>query len=226
MPGRSRSGSTVTDETLLLDGATRLGLDLNREGARRLSLYCDELERWNRRINLVARRTGRDGILEKHFLDSLTLLPLLAPGDSLLDVGSGAGFPGLVLAAARPEMEVTLVEPRQKRVAFLRHVVRTLGLSSVRIRACRLEEEAFDAAGFSFVTGRAVAEPPRFLAMVEPLLVHGARAILMLSAAGRRQWPDARMTGFRVLEERHCILPFSGSTRVLVVVAAGRPEAG
>ena len=222
MPVPCGCAATVENEQLLLEGATRLGLDLDRDGAARLSLYCDELARWNRRINLVARTTDRRALLEKHFLDSLTLLPLVAEsGTSLLDVGSGAGFPGLVLAAVRPRLSVTLLEPRQKRVVFLHHVTRTLGLANVRIVARRLEETGPELqAGFAVVTGRAVAGPARFLAMLEPLLARGARAILMLSPAGRAQWSDAGVPGCRIVAERAYVLPWSGSRRVLLVVAA------
>ncbi len=221
MHARWRYGSAVVADALLDQGARRLGISLDHDVASRLSLYCDELERWNRRINLVARKTGRREMLEKHFLDSLTLLPLVdEKGATLLDVGSGAGFPGLVLAAARPDLEVTLVEPRQKRVAFLRHVVRTLGLANVHIVARRLEEAGeLRGRGFSFVTGRAVAEPPLFLSLVEPVLARQTRVILMLAGTAREPWPEGGMPGFRILEQRRLVLPFSGSGRHLVVVA-------
>ncbi len=218
---RWRYGSVMTTESLLRQGARRLGIDLDQDSVSRLSLYCDELERWNRRINLVARRTGRQEMLEKHFLDSLTLLPLLdRRGAGLLDVGSGAGFPGLVLAAAAPDLQVTLVEPRQKRVVFLRHVVRTLELANVRIVDRRLEEaDLLQEGGFSHVTGRAVAEPGLFLAMVAPLLTARTRVILMLGGGGRDRLPERGIPGFRLLEEQGLVLPFSGAARHLVVVA-------
>ena len=104
-------------------------------------LYFAELRKWMRRINLVARETTTEQLLELHFLDSLTLAPLVAhhPNLHLLDIGSGAGFPGLVLAAVLPEARFTLIEPRQKRAVFLRHVARRLGLSYVQVVEERVE---------------------------------------------------------------------------------------
>ncbi len=209
-------------EFLLLEGAQRLKIGLDERVAGLLSRYCDELLRWNRRINLVARRTGREEALEKHFLDSLALLPLLngyGVDDSLLDVGTGAGFPGLVIAAARPELRVTLVEPRRKRVAFLRHIVRTLDLKNVRLIACRIEQASTLAdQRFGWVTGRAVAEPAAFLAMLTPVLKRQVKVILMLSRSGRASWQERPVPGFRVQMTREYLLPYSGSFRCLIVL--------
>ena len=223
MAARWRCGSVRSAESLLREGAKRLDLAVDQAAALRLSQYCDELRRWNRRINLVARDTGREVMLEKHFLDSLTLLPLLDShgGDgSLLDVGSGAGFPGLVLAAARPDMPVILVEPRHKRVAFLRHIVRRLQLVNVEVVARRLDQaEVLRSSRISLVTGRAVAEPARFLGLVRPVVGPGTRVVLMLGGDGRRRLPETERAGWRLLEEQRYVLPWSGSRRSLLVLA-------
>lgn len=110
-----------SNRRLLLDGAAQLGINLEPAACERLQIYLNELMKWNQRINLIARNTGEQQAIEIHFLDSLALLPLLTRTDDavhLLDVGSGAGFPGLVLACVLPEAHFTLVEPRQKRVSF------------------------------------------------------------------------------------------------------------
>ena len=120
-------------------GCDALEIVLDAAAVERLFVYFTELLRWSRKINLIAKGTPDAEILEKHFLDSLTLLPLLDTPDShLLDVGTGAGFPGLVCKAARPDLTVTLLEPRLKRVSFLRHVIRTLNLTGVEALACRV----------------------------------------------------------------------------------------
>jgi 16S rRNA (guanine527-N7)-methyltransferase len=112
------------------------------------------------------RDTEPQQIIENHFIDSLTILPLLHGADvHLLDIGSGAGFPGLVCKAARPELLVTLVEPRLKRASFLGHIVRTLGLDGVTILTCRIEDEVQLPSDtvFSHITGRAITEVGPFL---------------------------------------------------------------
>ncbi len=92
--------------------------------------HYSELRRWNRRLSLVGPGTANK-VVERHYGESLAALPLIRPSDrSLLDIGSGAGFPGLVLAAALPSVRVTLVEPRERKWAFLRTASRCCGLSS------------------------------------------------------------------------------------------------
>lgn len=216
MAGDSRS--------LLLDGARQLGIELEPAACERLLVYLAELMKWSRRVNLIARDTPERQAIETHFLDSLTLLPLLRESESpvhLLDVGTGAGFPGLVLACVLPEARFTLVEPRQKRVSFLRHLIRTLGLSNAEVVADRIEPHAAAWQGrFSHITSRAVAEPSLFLPQIGPLVVPATRVILMLARdealAGIAQPAASR---WRIVETRRLHLPFSGAPRLLAVCA-------
>jgi len=156
--------------------------ELDNEAFDRLYIYFKELKRWSKKINLIARKATDNDILEKHFLDSLTLLPLLT-GDQahLLDIGTGAGFPGLVCKVAKPELELTLVEPRQKRVAFLSHITRTLSLKDVAILDCRVEDETRLASDGSFthITSRAVSEIKVFLDMSSRFMESGVQVICM-----------------------------------------------
>lgn len=203
-------------------GLEKLGLNLPGERLADLVRYATALDKWRRKINLVARNTSRQDLVEKHFLDSLTLLPLVAAGDTpvhLLDVGSGAGFPGLVLAAADPVLQVTLVEPRQKRVSFLGHVIRELGLGNVRILDRRLEECGFRQGQFTHVTSRAVAAPEVFLEMVGPLVGAWTKVILMQGGGGLARWQYLGLEAYyRLLSVQDLRLPFSGDKRQLLVV--------
>ncbi|BCO08126.1 ribosomal RNA small subunit methyltransferase G [Desulfolithobacter dissulfuricans] len=209
-------------EELFRLGLEKLGLDLPGERLADLVRYATSLDKWSRKINLVARNTSRQDLVEKHFLDSLTLLPLVGADDTpvhLLDVGSGAGFPGLVLAAADPGLQVTLVEPRRKRVIFLNHVIRELGLGNVRVLDRRLEECGFRQDQFTHVTSRAVAAPEAFLEMVAPLLGAGTRVILMQGGSGLARWQDLGLEArYRLLGVHDLRLPFSGDQRQLLVV--------
>ncbi|WP_417908570.1 16S rRNA (guanine(527)-N(7))-methyltransferase RsmG [Candidatus Electronema sp. PJ] len=204
----------------LLIGLAQLGLNLPACSVDKLLLYCDELQKWNKKINLLARDTPVEEIIEKHFLDSLTLLPLLtrpgSVGASLLDVGSGAGLPGLVVAVALPDLQVTLLEPRQKRTAFLRHIVRTLALTNVLVREERLEPGEKLATEFTFITSRAVAAPDILLPMLAQAVGPATRVILM-QAADDRQFL-ASCPNWEFVESYQCQLPFSGHPRALTVV--------
>lgn len=124
-------GSTLPalTEHQFQDRLLRLAPDCSESGLRALySHYC-ELRRWNPRLSLVGPGTA-GVVVERHYGESLAALPLIRPSDRfLLDIGTGAGFPGLVLAAARPSLAATLTEPRQRKWAFLEAAVRRCGLS-------------------------------------------------------------------------------------------------
>lgn len=209
---------------LLVRGGAQLGLAMDPAGVERLLVYLADLMKWSRRVNLVARDTPETQVVETHFLDSLTLLPFLdgAGGIHLLDVGSGAGFPGLALACVRPDARFTLCEPRQKRVSFLRHVVRTLGLANVEVVADRVEAQASAWQGrFTHITSRAVAEPAAFLPLVRPLVTPATRVLLMLARAEGLAGIDRLVSGpWRVDAERRFVLPFSGAPRLVAAVVA------
>jgi 16S rRNA (guanine527-N7)-methyltransferase len=220
---------------LLGRGLAGLGLAVGAEQQRQLALYAGELERWNRRINLVARKTGFQDLMEKHFLDSLTLLALVDPSLEdgpvrLLDIGTGAGFPGLVLAVARPEMEVILVEPRLKRVSFLRHVIRFLGLENVTVLASRIEEASLPVRP-THVTSRALAEPAEFLRLIRDFLAAGVTGLLMLSPVQQEQLLRQLPPEVRIASTRRFRLPWSGAGRVVAAMQQSearrqKPETG
>lgn len=206
-----------------------MGVDLGPSQLASLLQYFQELQKWSKRINLIARSTDEQQVIEKHFLDSLTLYPLLARhrgGDiSLLDVGTGAGFPGLVLAAVMSEVRVSLLEPRLKRVSFLRHVVRTLQLTNVEIIADRVE--SFTAKGvrpYRYVTSRAVAAPAKALSLLHPFLEYGAQAILMAAKEESVQVVKQTAQPYRLVEVITYRLPFSGAGRVIGLVGLNKGD--
>lgn len=138
--------------------------------------FTDELILWNEKINLTAIHT-KEEIKTKHFLDSLTLLPFIPKETkTLVDVGSGAGFPGIPLAIVRPEINVTLIESIGKKAKFLEHVVEILNLKNVEVINARAEEVAKHPDYFeSFDVGvaRAVARLDKLAPFVLPLVKKG-----------------------------------------------------
>ncbi len=209
----------------LRSGCDTLGLpSLDVAAEERLVAYFRELKHWSRKINLISRGATDQEILVKHFLDSLTLLPLLS-GERvhLLDIGTGAGFPGLVCKAVDPTLKVTLVEPRLKRVSFLRHVVRTLGLSDTSVLACRVEDEEMLPAdlGFTHITSRAVSEIKAFLDMSHRFAGPGVQVICMKGPKWEEEltaWKDsASPAGFTLHSRTEYVLPVFRGIRNLLV---------
>jgi 16S rRNA (guanine527-N7)-methyltransferase len=144
--GSFSAASSATLAVRLNDLLTAAGLDpLNAETADRFAKFCALLLRWNARTNLTAIRE-EEGILSRHFVESIFCARALPAGiASLLDFGSGAGFPGIPIALCRPEIAVTLAESQGKKAAFIREAVRTLGISAtVHSGRAELLKERFD----------------------------------------------------------------------------------
>ena len=134
------------------------GLDVSRETRERLERYADILLRWNQKINLVSAH-DLPHLWSRHIADSLQLATLIPPGSDLVDMGSGGGFPGLVIACAA-DAHVTLIESDQRKAAFLREAARVAG---VQVTVCAQRLEAADVQPARVVTARALAPLPLLL---------------------------------------------------------------
>ena len=128
--------------------------------AEKLGTLIDELERWNRKVNLTAIR-NRDEMITSHLLDSLVAGPLLE-GESILDVGTGPGFPGLPLAVIHPQRQFTLLDSNNRKIMFAQHAAGLLGLDNVSAVKARGEDYA-PGHGFDTVIARALAALPRLV---------------------------------------------------------------
>ncbi len=137
-----------------------LGQPFPADTAEKLGTLVDELVRWNKNVNLTAIR-DRDEIITSHLLDSLVAAPLLA-GETVLDVGTGAGFPGLPLAIVQPNRQFTLLDSNNKKIMFAQHAAGLLGLSNVSTVKARGEDYA-PGHGFDTVIARALAALPRLV---------------------------------------------------------------
>jgi 16S rRNA (guanine527-N7)-methyltransferase len=162
----------------LANGLAGLQLELPEGAQEKLLAYLDLLAHWNRAYNLTAVR-DRGEMIPRHLLDSLAVLPFVR-GESLADIGSGAGLPGIPLAIARPRLAVTLIESNGKKARFLREAVRALPLPNVAVEQVRVQ----DAAGsFDTVTARAFSSLADMLAWGGHLLADDGR---WLALKGRR----------------------------------------
>lgn len=213
----------MNSESILRDGLAALAIYLDDQSVALLCRYFAELCKWSKKMNLVANGDDRT-LIETHFLDSLTLLPILRAqpaGSHLLDIGSGAGFPGLAVKCALPELAVTLAEPRQKRVSFLKHVVRTLKLANIEVLPERIEPDPANTDSFPLITSRAFADIVGFLTACEYLSPVNGMIICMKGPKYEEEiaaWRASPLVHrFRLDNIETHRLPFSGKERFLVV---------
>ncbi|HWK74786.1 MAG TPA: 16S rRNA (guanine(527)-N(7))-methyltransferase RsmG [Povalibacter sp.] len=161
---------------VLIAGASQLGISLSPTQAEQLLRLLDELDDWNQRMNLTAIRE-RGQQITKHLLDSLSVQPFLR-GTRVVDVGTGAGFPGIPLAIVNPEREFTLLDSTGKKLKFIDHVAQLLELPNIKTLHTRAEdykpEQRFD-----IVISRAVGPVVRFMQWSSHLCVGGGRLLAM-----------------------------------------------
>ena len=204
----------MTVSAQLTAGVAALGLSLPEDVEAKLSAYLALLDKWNRVYNLTAvRETER--MVSHHLLDSLAIVPFVEIG-RVLDVGSGGGLPGIPLAIARPDLQVTLIDSVAKKTAFLLQAKTELGLENVSVVTGRVETHQ-DAAGFNTITSRAFSDLKEFVTLTRHLLAPGGRWLAMKGLHPHEeitqlpQW--ARLSAEHVLT-----IPGLDATRHLIIL--------
>ncbi len=213
-------------EALLTEGLTRLGHPLPEQTQSALWVYATTLLKWNEKVNLTAI-TRPDEVVEKHLLDSLAVLAEVdATGArTVLDLGAGAGLPGIPLALARPSLHVTLVDTVGKKVAFMKTAAATVGLAG-RVRALHARAEGDprteQLAQAELLISRAFMDVGPWLLLARHYLAPHAKIMAMLgqtpSEAELRELASA--VGLELVSRRVYALPFSGDPRGVAVFAA------
>jgi 16S rRNA (guanine527-N7)-methyltransferase len=211
---------------LLIEGATAFGIHLDERDVEAFDLYLRELLKWNQKINLTAIRSEK-GIILKHFLDSLSAYPYLSKPSSLLDIGSGAGFPGIPLKMVDPFLEVTLIDSVRKKVDFQKHIIRTLGLKGIEAIHGRVQDkEVLQSMGgrFDFVISRALSDLQTLLILSFPFLKKGGVVLAMKGEMDRaeiRSLSKIEETRYRLQKTVSLLLPRSTFKRSILLFEKG-----
>lgn len=165
----------------IIENARKLGIEIDETVTAPFSAHASELLTWNRKINLTAITNPRD-IAIKHFLDSLAPVGFIPHGARLLDIGSGAGFPGIPLKILKPSISALLVDGVRKKTNFVKHVLRILGLENIEARQIRTEnllKEPEYATSFDVIISRALSDLSPFVKSALPLLAKQGTIIAM-----------------------------------------------
>lgn len=189
--------------------ADQMSFSLSQEQRQALGAFAALVSKWGQKTDLVA---GKDpaSLMEILFCDAFELAhPSIIGGGRLIDVGAGAGAPGVPLALLRPELEVTLLEPRRRRVAFMRTAVGALGLSGrVKVVEGRLEETPPQGAPWDVAMSRATFEPPEWLRRGSEI---GARVLVLLG-----RLPTPSLEGWSEVARRPYRIPTTDASRSIV----------
>ncbi|NOY12738.1 MAG: 16S rRNA (guanine(527)-N(7))-methyltransferase RsmG [Deltaproteobacteria bacterium] len=203
----------------------RFGLGLPAATITRLELFLDELLRWNRRVNLTSI-CNRDEALEKHLLDSLALLHYQPLVGRLLDMGSGGGLPGIPLAIACSDLQVTSVDSVGKKINFQKHIKRLLSLSNlepVHARLEALEAVLLNLESYDFAVARALTSFEKLTVFAAPWLREGGKLLVMKGPEGETELKayqtDSDRKFYHIDTVHHYRLPLSNSARQLIILS-------
>ena len=203
---------------LFRKGFTAIGMACDQATIEKFVIYLQEVVKWNEKTNLTGLKNEEE-MIGNLFIDSLACTKVLLPDTacSVLDIGTGAGFPGIPMGIVSPQQDITLVEPNLKKVAFLHHIIGSLGLKNIRVEPCRIEQFSKKSEfheQFDWVFMKAL----RFdlgLAYVTPLLSECGKCVF---CRAEPLPPDLVPKGFSVVDELPYELPFGLGKRILSIV--------
>jgi 16S rRNA (guanine527-N7)-methyltransferase len=188
-------GSTEWKQ-LIVDGARQLDIPLGLEHAEGFAVHALELKQWNRKMNLTAIKSPLD-VAVKHYLDSILPAVFIKPGSSLLDIGSGGGFPGIPLKILTPSLSVTMIDATRKKVSFLNHAIRVLHLNDICAMHIRLKDVIKDRnihQPFDVITCRAFSSLKHFAMNTLPLLKPGG---VLIALKGKEADTELKQIGVK-----------------------------
>lgn len=200
---------------LLLEGCSRLGLELPRQQLWALEMHIEHITKWNKRVNLTSILDAEQMII-RHILDSLAIFPHIR-GTRLLDIGSGAGFPGLPVAITHPDIQTVLLDSNKKKTEFLGHVVSQLELGNVSVIHEKVENYR-SVQPFHTLTVRAVGSIERVLGQVQALYQPGNRLLIMKGKSPESEIRNLAIERVRELSIVELQVPYLNADRNLVVI--------
>lgn len=206
---------------LLSVGAESFGIQLRASQIDAFAIYLDLLSSWSHRFNLTSIREPRE-IVRLHFLDAIAICPSVPEQGRLVDVGAGAGIPGIPIKIVYGQKEVLLVEPRRKRASFLKQVVRSLGLEGITVIEERIEDIDREQMGVVDQTvTRGFGDIPLFLKVSSSLLRRGGLCLLMQGPKGPEVLASfeerLRELKFSTASTRKFSLPFGNEQRFVIL---------
>jgi 16S rRNA (guanine527-N7)-methyltransferase len=209
---------------LIISGARELGVAVNRDQTTQFVQYGRELLRWNRKTNLTAITKPREVAL-KHFVDSLAPVPVIPLNAAVLDIGCGAGLPGIPLRILRPDLDMTLIDGVRKKISFVKTMIHTLNLERIKAlnaRAEQLSQKADQSQRYQVVVCRALADAAKAVSWGLPFLAPGGMIMLLKGVLAEKESKPLKALVDKkklALEVKEYQLPHTTFKRVLIKVS-------
>jgi len=201
----------------LKQGCEKIQVDITSEQISLMAAHATQLILWNKKINLTAI-VEPQAMAEKHFIDALAVQPFLEQEKKMMDMGTGGGFPSIPLKILNPGIEFVLVDSSRKKVTFLKHVIRTLGLKNIEALHCRVEDLAGDdshAGTYDAVISRAFAGLEKFVGFALPLLKPEGKIYALKGKQAPEEITPELLSQFEIKTD-HYQLPFEKSDRYMI----------
>mgnify|MGYP001816919858 CR=1 FL=1 len=208
-------------QSLLVDSAKQIGINLSPEQVEKFATYLDLLKSWNSKINLTAISDDKQ-IIIKHFVDSLTICSLIKPFSKVLDIGTGAGFPGIPLKIYEDSLEVFLMDSVAKKTSFLKEVRRKLNIKNLDVINTRAENVKDDLRNcFDYIVFRAFSDFEFIISLSKPYLKEDGKLVIMKGDKGIEEYDSYKQTSPNVIkleELKELKLPVLEENRKILVV--------
>jgi len=216
-------------ENIIINGARVFDINLGLKEVRQFSIHAGELIKWNLKINLTSI-TDPFEVAVKHFIDSIAPAGIISAGASMLDIGSGGGFPGIPLKVVIPSLSVSLADSSRKKITFLKHVIRTIGLEDIEAVQSRAEELANRAKMFDVIICRAFSSLEIFVGSALPLLAPNGMIISLkgnvnpeeieaVRASGDKKPGNGKISGLPIdIKVKKYLLPYIDSERTIMII--------
>ena len=204
----------------LQNGLKALKIKFSDDQVQLLTIHAKELMIWNKKINLTAIKQPLK-IAEKHFIDSLAAASFVKNKNSIIDLGSGGGFPGIPLKIMNPLLNVVLIDSSRKKINFLKHVIRLLclqGIYAIHSRAQDLHEKDLYKTGFDAVISRAFTELSNFVELASPFLNKKGTIYAMKGKQAKKEITPELLENFNVTTDYY-MLPFEKSDRYIITLS-------
>ncbi|MCP4670631.1 MAG: 16S rRNA (guanine(527)-N(7))-methyltransferase RsmG [Desulfobacula sp.] len=208
---------TILFKGLQAKGLKDLNINVSEHQAQLMAMHAKELMTWNKKINLTAIKQSVQ-IVEKHFIDCLVAASFIKNRKSIIDMGSGGGFPGIILKIINPELEIVLMDSSRKKVNFLKHVIRLLDLkrvNAIHTRVQDLHENTLYENRFDAVISRAFTELSNFVDLASPFLNKNGAIYAMKGKLAKKEISPKLLERFKISTD-HYVLPFERSDRYVI----------